>query len=90
MSAIEVQRAYVQASLIDREALAHYQANNDALMATQTLKQAFRTNVDPILQQARVQKGGAIDPIATYRHSNYRQHVATERPVVTGSASGIV
>ena len=89
-SAIEVQRAYIQASLVDREALAHYQDTNDALMATQTLKQAFRTNVDPILQRAREQNGGAIDPITTYRESNYRNNVAKERPVVNGSASGIV
>ena len=89
-SAIEVQRAFVQASLINREALAHYQSTNDALMATQTLKQAFRTNVDPILQRAREQQGGAIDPIATYRESKYRQNVATERPVVSAAASGIV
>lgn len=89
-SAIEVQRAYIQASLIDREALAHYQATNDALMATQTLKQAFRTNVDPILQRARQLRGGAIDPIATYRESNYRENVAEERPMSNTSSSGIV
>ncbi len=89
-SAIEVQRAFIQASLIDRKALAHYQATNDALMATQTLKQAFRTNVDPILQRARQLRGGAIDPITTYREANYRQNVATERPEIRSSASGIV
>jgi len=89
-SAIEVQRAFVQASLINRKALAHYQLENDALMATQTLKQAFRTNVDPILQRARQQQGGAINPVATYRESAYRQTVAAERPEVSSSASGIV
>jgi len=89
-SAIEVQRSFIQASLIDHEALATYQADNDALMATQTLKQAFRINVDPILQQARQQQGGAIDPITAYRESKYRQSVAEQRPQVSGSSSGIV
>ena len=42
-SAIEVQRAFVQASLVDRVALTEYQNNNDALMAAQTLKRAFNT-----------------------------------------------
>ncbi|WP_372837207.1 L-rhamnose catabolism isomerase, partial [Puniceibacterium confluentis] len=42
-SAIEVQRAYVQALLVDRAALAGYQDENDALMASDTLKRAFRT-----------------------------------------------
>jgi len=50
-SAVEVQRAFIQASLVDRVALAEYQQNNDALMATQMLKQAFTTNVEPVLQQ---------------------------------------
>ena len=89
-SAIEVQRAYIQASLVNRDALAEYQASNDALMATQTLKQAFRTNVDPILQKARAQSMGAIDPVSTFRESRYRQSVARERPIVDGAGGGIV
>ena len=89
-SAIEVQRSFVQASLVDREALAGYQSDNDALMASQTLKQAFRTNVDPILQQARMQNGGAFDPVTAYRDSAYRQSMAAERPAVSGAGGGIV
>ena len=90
ISAIEVQRSFIQALLVDREALAGYQSDNDALMASQTLKQAFRTNVDPILQQARMQHGGAYDPVITYRESRYRQSVAAERPAVSGAGGGIV
>ena len=89
-SAVEVQRAFVQASLVDRIALEEYQQNNDALMATQMLKLAFNTNVDPVLQQARIRSGGAIDPISVYRESAYRQSVAVERPAVTGAGGGIV
>ena len=72
VSAMEVQRAYAQALLVDRTALDGYQDDNDALMATQTLKAAFRTDVEPILAMARLQKGGAIDPVAAYRASGYR------------------
>lgn len=90
MSAIEVQRAYIQALLVDREALTAFHNANDALMASQTLKQAFRVNVDPILQRARLEAGGAIDPVASYRKSNYRSLVAQSRPVVTGVGGGIV
>jgi len=89
-SAIEVQRACVQASLVDREALSHHQANNDALMASETLKAAFRTDVSPILARARQLEGGAIDPIALYRDAGYRTRVASERPAVGGSGGGIV
>ena len=89
-SAVEVQRAFIQASLVDRIALAEYQQNNDALMATQMLKHAFNTNVDPVLQQARLRSGGAIDPVGAYRESGYRESVAAERPAVTGAGGGIV
>ena len=49
------QRAYAQALLVDRKALEGYQDDNDALMATQTLKVAFRTDVEPILAMARLE-----------------------------------
>ncbi|MEO9515442.1 MAG: L-rhamnose catabolism isomerase [Paracoccaceae bacterium] len=90
VSAMEVQRAYAQALIVDRAALSGYQSENDALMASSTLKQGFRTDVEPILAMARLQAGGAIDPVATYRASEYRSEVATARPVVSGAGGGIV
>jgi L-rhamnose isomerase/sugar isomerase len=89
-SAVEITRAYARALLVDRAALAACQDANDALMANQTLKQAFATDVAPILAKARVGKGGAIDPIAVYRAARYRRKVAAERPAAIGSSSGIV
>ena len=90
-SAVELVRAYVQAHLVDREALRAAQENCDALMALATLKQAFTTDVSPILAVARERNGGAIDPVAVYRASGYRQHKAQERPATKGAAaSGIV
>ncbi|SNR56706.1 L-rhamnose catabolism isomerase [Puniceibacterium sediminis] len=89
-SAMEVQRAYAQALLVDRVALVGYQDSNDALMASATLKRAFRTDVEPILAMARLDKGAAIDPVVAYRQSGYRAKVATLRPAVTGSGGGIV
>jgi L-rhamnose isomerase/sugar isomerase len=90
VSATEVQRAYAQALLVDRTALTGYQHSNDALMATTTLKHGFRTDVEPILAMARLENGGAIDPVATYRASDYRKSVAALRPVVSGAGGGIV
>ena len=65
-------------------------APNDPLMALQTLKRAFTTDVQPILAQARLNKGSAIDPLAVYRLSGYRAQCARRRPPVTDSSSGIV
>jgi L-rhamnose isomerase/sugar isomerase len=89
-SAVEVQRAYAQALLVDRKALAGFQDENDALMASQTLKRAFTTDVWPIIARARLSNGGAIHPIATYRASGYRAKVAGERPKAASGGGGIV
>ena len=90
VSAMEIERAYVQALLVDRAALDGFQEANDALMASGTLKAAFRTDVEPILAMARAGKGAAIDPVAAYRRSGYRAKVAAERPAVVGGGGGIV
>ena len=90
VSAMEVQRAYAQALLVDRAALTGFQDDNDALMATTVLKHGFRTDVEPVLAMARLESGAAIDPVAAYRASGYRARVASERPAVSGVGGGIV
>ena len=90
ISCVEIQRAYVQASLVDRVALAGYQDANDALMASATLRAAFRTDVDPILAKARQRSGGAINPVSAYRASGYRADVSQKRPIASGAGGGIV
>ncbi|MFV0382580.1 MAG: sugar isomerase, partial [Paracoccus sp. (in: a-proteobacteria)] len=90
VSACEIQRAFVQASLVDRAALRDCQQANDALMAAATLRAAFRTDVEPILAMARLRAGAAIDPVATFRASDYRAKVAELRPRAKGGGGGIV
>lgn len=90
-SAVELVRAYVQAHLVDREALREAQDRCDAIIALATLKEAFTTDVSPILAMARERSGGAIDPVGTYRASGYRGRKSEERPARKGAAaSGIV
>ena len=89
-SAMEVQRAYAQALMVDRVDLANYQQDNDALMAANTLKPAYRTDVEPLLAMAGLANHGAIDPVGAYRASGYRAKVASERPSVSGLGGGIV
>ena len=78
------------ALLVDRVALTAYQDANDVLMAAQTLKRAFATDVTPILARARDLKGAAVDPVAAFRRSGYREHCAAHRPANSGARSGIV
>jgi L-rhamnose isomerase/sugar isomerase len=90
VSAGELVRAYVQAHLVDREALTAHQDGNDALLALETLKQAFRTDVEPILAMARHRAGGACDPVSVFRSSGYRETAARARPATTRLGAGIV
>ena len=90
VSASEVARAYVQAHLVDRRALAEAQERNDALVALETLKQAFRTDVSPILAMARLRAGAAVEPLLTFRASGYRARKAEARPALASRRAGIV
>jgi L-rhamnose isomerase/sugar isomerase len=74
-----LQRAYAQALLVDREALRHYQQENDVVRAEDTLKQAYRTDVSALVAEARRRQGGALDPIATFRASGYRRAAHEQR-----------
>ena len=90
-SAVELVRAYVQAHLVDREALAGYRRQRRARWRSQPLKQAFTTDVAPILATARQRAGGAIDPVGAYRASGYRKREGRRSaPRWRGRARGIV
>jgi L-rhamnose isomerase/sugar isomerase len=89
-SAIELQRAYAQALIVDRAALEAAQEANDGLGAHLELKRAFTTDVSPLLAVARLRAGGAVAPIEAYRASGYRAQKAKERPPVAGTSAGIV
>lgn len=89
-SAIELQRAYAQALIVDRVALETAQEANDALGAHLELKRAFTTDVSSLLAIARLRAGGAIAPIAAYRASGYRAQKTKERPAIAGTSAGIV
>jgi len=78
-SAEAIAAAYAKALIVDRAALHDAQETNDVMAAFQALRAGYRTDVSPILAQARKSAGGAIDPIAAYRASGYRQRKARER-----------
>lgn len=88
-SAEAIAQCYAKASIVDRAALHGAQADNDTMMAFQALRRAYTIDVAPILAKARVEAGGAIDPIAVYRTSQYRARKAQERKAV-GLGAGIV
>lgn len=88
-SAEAIVSAFAKACLVDRKALREAQENNDTMMAFQALRQAYRTDVSPIVAQARMEAGGAIDALGAYRASRWRDRCAQSRKPV-GLGAGIV
>jgi L-rhamnose isomerase/sugar isomerase len=89
-SAAAVAAAQARALSVDRAALAEYQRKNDVLMAFNTVRRAYDTDVSPILAMARYELGGAIDPIAAYRASGWRARKAQTRDAPASASAGIV
>lgn len=75
----QLQKAYAKALLVDRDALAEYQASNDVLMAEHVLKTAYETDVSALVAEARRQQGGALEPVRAFREAGYRDKVRSER-----------
>lgn len=71
--------AYAQALAVDRPALAAAQATNDVAMAQEILQQAYRTDVRPLLAEARLRDGGALDPLGAFRALGCRQAMIDQR-----------
>ncbi len=71
--------AYGQALVLDRDALRSAQADNDPALAQQLVQDAFRTDVRPLVAEARRRAGGALAPLEAYRAVAYRQQVTAHR-----------
>jgi L-rhamnose isomerase / sugar isomerase len=71
--------SYAQALLIDQPALANAQEQNDVVRAQEILQGAFRTDVRPLVAEARLRSGGAISPIDTFRQAKVREKLISER-----------
>ncbi|MDB5133577.1 MAG: xylose isomerase [Mucilaginibacter sp.] len=75
--------AYAQALLVDKAALIAAQNANDVTMAQEILQQAYRTDVRPLVAEAGLRAGGALNPIDVYRKLNVRENLIKERGLKT-------
>src|SRR6478609_2597172 len=73
--------AYAQALLVDRRELNRAQDSNDVVKAQEILQNAYRTDVRPLVAEARIQSGGAVQPLQLYRDLSVRKQLITERGV---------
>ena len=77
--------AYAQALLIDRPALEAAREANDAVLCQEILQTAFRTDVRPLVAEARLQAGGVLHPVQAFRELRVRQQLIAERGLKTVS-----
>jgi L-rhamnose isomerase/sugar isomerase len=80
--------SYAQALLVDRQELRSAQQSNDTVAAQEILQAAFRTDVRPLVAEARLRSGGALDPLALYRSEQVRKRLIKERGA-SGVATGL-
>ena len=73
--------AYAQALLINRPALEIARADSDVVRCQEIFQKAFRTDVRPLLAEARRSSGGAIDPLGFYREMTIRKNLIKERGI---------
>ncbi|GAB3290746.1 L-rhamnose catabolism isomerase [Hymenobacter humi] len=71
--------AYAKALLVDRAALNEAQEANDVVRAEEILRDAFLTDVRPLVAEAYRQSGGALNPIAAYRAEGVREQLIRQR-----------
>ncbi|OWY59632.1 hypothetical protein B7486_73530, partial [cyanobacterium TDX16] len=59
------------------------QETNDPAGAAEVLQRAYRTDVRPLVAEARRRNGAALAPLSAYRGLGYRRAVTDERGTST-------
>ena len=73
------QQLYAKAALIDHAALQSARSDQRLIDAENLLKDAFDTDVRPLLREWRESRGLAPDPLLAFRGCGYTERVARER-----------
>lgn len=71
--------AYAQALTVDRKKLNAAQENNDVVAAQEILQNTFRTDLRPLIAEARRRSGGAVYPLQLFRDLKIREQLVKER-----------
>ncbi|WP_373399898.1 TIM barrel protein [Algoriphagus halophilus] len=80
MQALEmISISFTKALLVNRKKLTAFQMEGDVVGAQECLQEAFQRDVRPLVKEARIQLGGAADPIGLYRKMDVRKKLIQER-----------
>ncbi|NMM48347.1 TIM barrel protein [Marinigracilibium pacificum] len=71
--------AYCRALIIDQNALAYAQQNNDVAGCQEILQDAFMTDVRPLIAKNRLNNHASVNPLEAYRNLNVRETLIKER-----------
>jgi L-rhamnose isomerase / sugar isomerase len=88
LSVVNLQEAYAEALLVDREELARAQRAGDVLGAHEVLLDAYRIDVRPLCAKIRAERGAAVDPIRALREGGYVERASAERGTAQAVAGG--
>jgi L-rhamnose isomerase / sugar isomerase len=75
--------AYAQSLLVDSKALEDARESNDVVKAQEIIQAAYRTDVRPIVAEARLRAGAALSPIGIFRDLKVRNVLIGERGLKT-------
>jgi L-rhamnose isomerase/sugar isomerase len=88
-TAMTAQEMYAKACIVDRDKLKDAQARMNIVDAENCLKDAFATDVRPLLAEWRKKtKNIDPDPLTAYRASGYEARVAKEREAARAARGG--
>lgn len=73
------QELYAKAVLVDYKSLSRYQSNSELVDAENCLKDAFSTDVRPVIREWRRSHGLPEDPLQAFRASGYLERITAER-----------
>ncbi|MFD0861413.1 sugar isomerase [Sungkyunkwania multivorans] len=75
--------AYAQALLIDQNLLRQAQQDHDVVLCQEILQNAYRTDVRPLVREARLLNNAALYPVDAYRELAVRRSLIDERGTKT-------
>jgi L-rhamnose isomerase/sugar isomerase len=84
---MHAQELYAKAALVDYRALVSAQAGCRLVEAESILRDAFATDVRPIIQDWRRTNRRPVDPLEAFRQSGYLERITAERGGRTSAAS---
>jgi L-rhamnose isomerase/sugar isomerase len=70
---------YAQALMVDLDKLHNLREKNEVVLAQELLQDAYRTDVRPLLREARMRRNAAFSPIGFFRENQIREKLILER-----------